>query len=216
MPDSIGMSSSTRKAFIRPATRSPRRSATSCLPKTERRWSRGRPAPARPAAGCPPCETRAVRCLSHAGRQPRVHELLPASPQRHTQTSPVKSPRAEPDRESSVVLLSSSAIRSSSSITLEPDHPRPDQITGQLTKGLVGVVGEDRDKGSRRCEAASEQRNQKILPLRYCAGEALGACGHPPASPNGPATLPATSNEPCNRCCPRMMSVPRPPYWWRW
>ena len=136
MPDSIGMSSSTRKAFIRPATRSPRRSAAGCS-KGEEAGGAGVALTAGPAAqliihtaGFMPFRA------NHASRRPRERGFPPASPQRRIPLHPG-------DRLAqrlNLGVVGGSFLRSGGDAFLQLNHrkgtiaPGLNQITGQLTQ----------------------------------------------------------------------------------
>ena len=195
MPDSIGMSSSTRKASSsRP--RSPPKIRSRLSPNEKKR-----------VAGIAlTASSTAQLVVDPAGLMPfgayhmqaTVAHAGPASPPRRTQPSPGQWPRK-------AWICGSSggpaavAIRSSSSITLRVRSPRPSPITGQLTQP-DRVLGGSRDKGF----AAAGQCWGNVVSKAAaadCAEEAPGVCDRLPVSPGGPATLPATSNGPCSRCC---------------
>ena len=143
MPDSIGMSSSTG-AFIKP-TRSPPRSQQVVSKERKKRVGRVALAAGDHAVG-----------YRHGGlmrsvRRIRATGLANAAFLLHHGVVPPFT-RAMPRQRLNLGILSGSFLRSSGDALLQLNHregtvaPGLDQITRQLAEGLIGVVGEDRDK----------------------------------------------------------------------
>ena len=196
IPDSIGTSSP--KAFIRPATRSPPKMRSRLSPRDKKKRVDPIALAARPRSWLSTRRVHGVRCRSHAGHRPRA---TPSSCFTTASYSPFRAWHPQcPDLGPQWGFFSSGG-----NSFLELDHvegpvtPLLHQIACQLTQGLIRVVGELAGRGRRCCAWVLQQRHRRTHPP-HCAERQRRLVAVFGLTRRG-SKPPAASSEPCSRCC---------------